>query len=94
MSNQQTTFDGFQVPPGMMLVPAPQQQQQQQQQHQSFSRIIESSQQPQTHPTVSQYKPPTVTQSNSFKTNKVAPPPSIYHSQPINHTQPPNCIEF
>ncbi len=27
MSNQQTTVDGFQVPPGMMLVPAPQQSQ-------------------------------------------------------------------
>jgi hypothetical protein len=44
MYNQQTNFDGFQVPSGMMLVAAPQQQQ-------TFPRVIEPSQQ-QTFPRV------------------------------------------
>lgn len=71
MSNIQTSVNGFQVPPGMMLVPAPQQQIQPQ-------------------PTVSQYKPPTITHSNSFKHNKVAPPPSAHKT---NHALVNNCKE-
>lgn len=56
MSNPQNSFNGYQVPQGMMLVPMPQQQ-------------------VQVQPIVSQYKPSNVTHSNSFKHNKVAPPP-------------------
>jgi hypothetical protein len=55
MYNQQTNFDGFQVPQGMMLVAAPQQQQQEQ----TFPRVIEPSQHQQPFPRViepSQYQ--------------------------------------
>lgn len=69
MSNLHASTNEFQVPPGMMLVPMPQQQ--------SYPKIMEPSQPSQIQPTVSQYKPPTVTQSNSFKHNRVAPPPAL-----------------
>lgn len=75
MSTQQATGNGFQVPPGMMLVPIPQQQQQ-------------------TQPTVSQYKPPTVTNANSFKGNKVAPPPSAQANPIFNPLFPAACMKF
>jgi hypothetical protein len=80
MSNQQTTFDGYQLPPGMMLVAAPQQQQQEQ----SFPRTIEPS----------QHKTSTVAHSNSFKNNRIAPPPSAHKIQPINNMLQNNCIKF
>jgi hypothetical protein len=74
MYNQQTTNDQFQVPSGMMLVPAPQQHSQ-------------------PYPTVSQYQPPTMAYNNSsVKNNKVAPPPYIHNSQPVNQMFPTNCI--
>lgn len=90
MSYQQTNPNGYQLPPGMMLVPAPQQQQQEQ----SFPRVIEAShQQHQMHPTVTQYQPSTVAPSNSFRTSRV-PPPSDNKIQPVNHAFQNNCIKF
>jgi len=85
MYYQQTTNDGFQVPPGMMLVPASQQQQP------SFPRVIEPSQQ---YPTVSQNKPSTLNYNNSLKNNKVAPPPLVHNRQQGNQILSNNCIEF
>lgn len=85
MSNQQSTVDGFQVPPGMMLVPVPQQYQQQ-----TLPRTIEPSQQP----AALQYKTSTVTNNNSFKRNKVAPPPSAHNTQTGSHATVSNCMDF
>ncbi len=86
MSYQQTTLDGFQVPPGMMLVPAPQQTQQQPRQSQ------QQPQQSQTYANVSQYIPPTLNHNPSFKMNRVAPPPApVHNTQTVNHHLPNNC---
>jgi len=79
MSYQQTTLDGFQVPPGMMLVPAPQQTQQQPQQSQTYANVP-------------QYKPPTLNHNPSFMMNRVAPPPApVHNTQTVNHILPNNC---
>ncbi len=98
MYNQQTNFDGYQVPPGMVLVAAPQQEQsyprviEASHQQQSYPRVIEASQQ-QPHAIVSQYQPSTVVHSNSFKTNRAVPPPSTHKIQPINNMLQNNCIK-
>lgn len=48
----------------------------------------------QTQPTVSQYQPPTLTHANSFKNNKVAPPPSVQPHSILNPVFPAPCITF
>jgi hypothetical protein len=59
-------------------------------QKQQNSMLSTASQQPQSYPMISQYKPPTVPYNNSFRNNKVAPPP-IYHKQTVNQMLPYNC---
>jgi hypothetical protein len=52
--------------------------------------ISHQQQQQQPIPMVSQNKNSTMTYNNSFKHNKVAPPPSINHTQTGNHGFPSN----
>jgi hypothetical protein len=66
----------------MALLYAPQKQQN--------PMLSTAPQQPQPYPMMSQYNPPTVPYNNSFKNNKVAPPP-IYGKQTVNQMLPYNC---
>ncbi len=97
MSYQPTLPDGYQLPPGMMLVAAPQQQPMPMYNgpsQQPMPMYNGPSQQPQVYPTISQYQPPTIINNNSLKNNKVAPPPptSMYHTQTASQPLPLNCI--
>ncbi|UJR38260.1 hypothetical protein I4U23_030933 [Adineta vaga] len=80
--DQQNPFDTYQIPSGMVLVPASQQQQQ-------MIRKTKPSQYPPPHPIVSEYKPPTVSHNASFKGNKVAPPPHPDYTTQRNYPNVP-----
>jgi hypothetical protein len=81
MPHQQTMFGEYRVPTGMMLVPAP---------RESIPMTNAPSQQPQAYTMTSQYIPPTVVYNNSFKNNKVAPPPQFAHNGQAG--LPNNCM--
>jgi hypothetical protein len=75
MPNQQTTGDGYQVPPGMMLVPAPQQQ------PETYANVSQHKHHTLNHnPSFKMNKiaPP-------------PPPPPVYNTQTVNHSLPNNC---
>jgi hypothetical protein len=56
----------------------------------SGMKLVPASPQPEPIPMLSQYKPPPMAYNNSFKNNRVAPPPSGYNS----YAQPNNCMLF
>ena len=92
MYNQQPNFDGYQVPPGMVLVAAPQEQAyprviESSHQQQSYPRMIEPSYQQQSYPRTIE---PSQTQQPRPTMSQYAP--SAHQVQPVNHTLQNSCM--
>ena len=83
MQRRQSMSNGYQIPPGMKLVPASPQQE-------PIPMMNGPGQPFQPIPMLSQYKSPPTAYNNGPRQNRVAPPPQDYNT----YTQPNNCMLF
>jgi hypothetical protein len=83
MAHRQSMFNGYPVRSGTALLPASYQPE-------PIPMMNGPSQPYQSIPMAPQYKPPSIAYNNSFRNNRVAPPPQDYNG----YSQPSRCMLF